>query len=90
VNSELTDEFLACCRRLPDRIKRQARKTYAVWKIRPHHPSLEFKRVGKRSPIYSVRIGIGWRALGLKQRDSVLWFWIGSHAEYDHLLRQGF
>jgi len=73
VNSELTDEFLACFRRLPDRIKRQARKTYAVWKIRPHHPSLEFKRVGKRSPIYSV-----------------LWFWIGSHAEYDHLLRQGF
>lgn len=50
---------------------------------------LQFKRVHPSEPIYSVRIGRSWRALGL-QRDSdqMLWFWIGSHAEYDSLLRR--
>jgi hypothetical protein len=33
-----------------------------------------------------VRVGIGWRALGVKQEDTMVWFWIGSHAEYDRLL----
>jgi hypothetical protein len=87
VNSKLTDEFRACFRRLPKRIKRQARKNYKLWKANPHHPGTDFKRVGKKSPIYSVRIGIGWRALGLKQANTVLWFWIGSHADYDQLLK---
>ena len=52
------------------------------------HPSLDFKRVGKNVSVYSVRVGIGWRALGLKENDVVVWFWIGSHAEYDRLLRK--
>lgn len=64
-------------------------KNYRPWKADTHHPGLEFKRVGMKSPVYSVRVGIGWRALGLKQDDTVLWFWIGSHAEYDGLLRNG-
>ncbi len=88
MNSELTDDFLACFRRLPERIKRQARKSYKLWKANPKHPGVEFKRVGKRSPIYSVRVAIGWRALGLRQGDTLLWFWIGPHSEYDRLLRR--
>ena len=55
---------------------------------RPAHPSLDFKQVSQRSPIFSVRVGIGWRAVGIKREDTMIWFWIGSHAEYDHLLRQ--
>ena len=88
MNSVLTDDFLACFRLLPERIKRQARKSYKIWKANPNHPGIDFKRVGKRLPIYSVRVGIGWRALGLKQGDTLLWFWIGPHSEYDRLLRQ--
>jgi hypothetical protein len=88
VKSELTDDFRACFEKLPNRIKRQARASYQSWKMNPHHPSLEFKRVGRKSPIYSIRVGIGWRALGLKQRNNVTWFWIGSHASYDRLLKQ--
>jgi hypothetical protein len=32
-------------------------------------------------------VGIGWRALGVMQakEDKIVWFWIGSHAEYDKL-----
>ena len=86
MNSEVTDDFRACFRRLPKRIKRQARGNYKLWKADPHHPGLDFKRVGKKSAIYSVRVGIGWRALGLRQTNTVVWFWIASHAEYDRLL----
>jgi len=88
VKSELTGDFLRCFRQLPKRIKRQARKNYRLWKRNPAHPSVDFKRVGKKSPIYSVRVGIGWRALGLRQRDKMLWFWIGPHSEYDRLLKE--
>jgi hypothetical protein len=38
--------------------------------------------------VYSVRVGIGWRALGLLEGDTVIWFWVGSHAEYDSILRR--
>ena len=38
--------------------------------------------------VYSVRIGRGWRALGYMTDNSMVWFWIGSHAEYDRLLSE--
>ncbi len=86
MNSFLTNDFLRCFRSLPKRIQEKARKTYKIWKNDPNHPGIDFKRVGKNQPIYSVRIGIGWRALGIKEKDSMIWFWIGSHADYDKLL----
>ena len=54
--------------------------------VEPQHPGLDFKRVGRKSPVYSVRVGIGWRALGLLQGNTVVWFWIGSHTQYNRLL----
>jgi hypothetical protein len=35
-----------------------------------------------------VRIGLAYRALGVRDGDDVVWFWIGSHADYDQLLRE--
>ncbi len=88
MNSHLTDEFLRCFRNLPKRIQNLAKKTYRLWKQDPTHPSIDFKSVSKKRPIFSVRVGIGWRALGIKQEDTMIWFWIGSHAEYSKLLKQ--
>jgi hypothetical protein len=51
------------------------------------HPSLSFKRVGKATESYSVRVGIGWRALGVKDKDTMIWFWIGSHSDYNNLIK---
>ena len=87
MKSFLDDDFVALFGLLPERVKRQARKGYRLWREDPRHPSLDFKRVGKNVPVYAVRVGIGWRALGLKEGDAIVWFWIGSHAEYDRLLR---
>jgi hypothetical protein len=44
--------------------------------------------VHDKQPIYSVRIGIHYRAVGVKHDDHMLWFWIGPHAEYDKLLKR--
>jgi len=88
VKSHLAPDFISLFRVLPTRIQRLARKNYKLWKENPAHPSLQFKPVGKRMPVYSVRVGIGWRALGLKVDDIIVWFWIGSHAEYELLLRE--
>ena len=54
----------------------------------PNHPSLQFKRVHTREPIYAVRVGIGWRVLGLRKDNAIYWFWIGPHGEYEKLLNQ--
>jgi hypothetical protein len=66
VKSQLAADFISCFRGLPARIQRLARKNYKLWKVNPSHPSVQFKLVGKRMPVYSIRVGIGWRALGLK------------------------
>ena len=66
--------------------QRKAREAYKLWKDDPYNSTLQFKQVHAGRPIYSVRVGIGWRALGVKDGDDVVWFWIGSHADYDKLL----
>jgi len=88
MRSHLTDDFRNRFDQLPDRIKRLARKNYKIWKVDPSHPSLEFKRVSKKLTVYSVRVGIGWRATGIRRDQVIIWFWIGSHAEYDKLLKK--
>ena len=88
MKSQLAADFISCFRELPARVRRTAHKNYKLWKENPSHPSVQFKLVGKRTPVYSVRVGIGWRALGLKVDDAIVWFWIGSHAEYELLLRE--
>jgi hypothetical protein len=41
---------------------------------------LQFKKVGRYR---SVRIGLRYRALAVDVDGGYLWFWIGSHADYD-------
>ncbi len=87
MRSKRTYQFREMLRALPDDVKRQAYTAYRLFKQNPHHPSLQFKRVSQRKPLYSVRIGISYRALGLREADDlVVWIWIGSHADYDRLL----
>lgn len=52
----------------------------------PSHPGLNFKQVHTSRPIFSARVSLGYRALSVREGDSLIWFWIGSHADYDKLL----
>jgi hypothetical protein len=68
-------------------VQERARNAHALFEQDMQHPSLNFKRVrGTHSPIYSARIGVYYRALGLLEGDVVTWFWIGPHTEYERLI----
>ena len=60
-----------------------ARKNFKILKENPRHPSLHLKQIG---PLWSVRVGINYRALGLDVESGIQWFWIGTHSEYDELV----
>jgi hypothetical protein len=32
-------------------------------------------------------VGLHYRAIGVKAPDGLLWIWIGTHAEYDNLVK---
>lgn len=88
MNSFLLPQFLELYRALPAEVRQQARQAYALFQQDPHYPSLRFRQVHPTRPIFSARVGLHYRAVGIREGDNIFWFWIGSHAEYDHLLRQ--
>lgn len=65
---------------LPAPIQELADKNYELLKKNPRHPSLQLKKVGK---YWSVRVGLKYRAVAVEIEEGLLWFWIGTHAEYD-------
>jgi hypothetical protein len=87
MKSQTTLSFWQHYRALPPEIRQRARQAYKLWRDNPAHPCLFFKRVKESQPVYSVRIGVGYRALGLLKGDTVTWFWIGTHDEYERLLK---
>jgi hypothetical protein len=85
IESRTTRRFREAYANLPEEIRRQARRAYLLFRADPSHPSLQFKKVDKETNTYSVRVGLGYRALGALKGSAIVWFWIGSHSEYDHL-----
>ncbi|MEH2277043.1 MAG: hypothetical protein V7K40_20215 [Nostoc sp.] len=81
-----TPDFWYYYRQLPIDIQELANRCYEFLWEDPKHSSLHFKKV---DPFWSVRIGIYYRALAVKEDDNFVWFWIGSHPEYDRLLSGG-
>lgn len=86
IESRTTRSFRAAFAKLTNEMQDQARRAYRLFRADPSHPSLRFKKVGSAEDVYSVRIGLGYRALGLLEGSVITWFWIGSHADYDRLL----
>ena len=71
---------------MPPQVQEQARLAYRLFQRDPSHPSLRFKQVHPTRPIFSARVGLAYRALAVRHGEAVIWFWIGSHADYDKLL----
>jgi hypothetical protein len=84
--SHTTARFRKAYRLLPTDVRQQARGAYKLFKQDPYHPSLHFKPIHPTQPIYSARIGLHYRTLGAREGDTIIWFWIGSHADYDRLI----
>jgi hypothetical protein len=87
MESRTTERFRKSFDILPPKIKIDAKKVFKNWKSDPYHKSLKFKKIHDKENIYSVRIGISWRALGVKDNNTVIWFWIGSHSDYNNLIK---
>jgi hypothetical protein len=77
-------DFWDAYQKLPEQVRIQADKNYVLLKSDPHHPSLHLKKVGR---FWSVRIGLRYRALAIEVEGGLLWFWIGSHSDYDAMIR---
>jgi mRNA-degrading endonuclease RelE of RelBE toxin-antitoxin system len=88
MKSSVTNSFRKQLEQLPKSVQEQAEKAYALWQAYPYHNSLQFKRVSQRQPIYSVRVSLNYRALGLWESGYIYWYWIGTHNEYDELLKR--
>ena len=89
MKSSVTKSFRKRLNQLPKSVQEQAEKTYDLWREDPYHKSLQFKRVSQRQPIYSARISLNYRVLGLLEKDNhIYWFWIGAHDEYDELIKR--
>lgn len=86
MNSHTTRGFREAYEKLPPRIRAKARQNYKLFKGNPLHPSLHFKQVHPSKPIFSIHISLGYRAIGVRQGEEIVWFWIGSHADYDRLI----
>ena len=86
MNHRTLPRFWEDYKQLPKDIQALADKNFELLKYDPHHPSLHFKKVNIRKQLWSVRIGTQYRALGMEKPDGIVWFWIGSHADYDKLL----
>jgi len=86
VHSHTNQRFWKAYKKLPKEIRQIAKKQYELFKNDPYHASLHFKRVHSNQPIYSARVTKDYRAIGVVKESTIIWFWIGSHSDYDKLL----
>ncbi len=86
MESRTTRRFRRLFSDLPLDTQRDAKRAYRLFQSNPAHPGLQFKKLEGEDNIYSVRIGLEYRALAVMQKDRIIWYWIGSHSEYDRLV----
>lgn len=82
-----TERFRKSFKKLPLDIQQKARKSFNLWQENIQHKSLKFKKIHKEKEIYSIRITLGYRAVGVIDKKEMIWFWIGSHSNYDKLIK---
>ena len=81
MKSKLTASFVKAYTALDPEIRMRARR--ALNERRRNEQARRFKQVGED---VSVRIDRNYRALGYIENDTVYWYWIGKHDDYDRKL----
>ena len=64
----------------------QAREKFRLWQQDAFNATLHFKPL--IGDVWSVRVNQNYRALGRRRGQLIAWFWIGTHAEYDQILKR--
>jgi len=83
MNSDTLPSFWKNYHKLEEGIRSRVKKSYKLWMDDPFHPSLRFKCINRSENIWSVRVTLGYRAIGVLDEDTVTWFWVGSHDKYE-------
>jgi hypothetical protein len=78
-------DFQECYNRLSRQVKKLADKNFKLLKENPYHPSLHLKKVRN---YWSIRVGKGHRAIAVEIDNTLIWFWVGTHAEYDRQIQK--
>jgi mRNA-degrading endonuclease RelE of RelBE toxin-antitoxin system len=87
VISEITDSFRQAYGKLPLDVRLRVKKAYRQWVANPFHPSLHYKKIHAILPIWSVRVSLNYRVVGVAHDEKMLWYFVGTHAEYDRLIK---
>lgn len=89
MKSRTTQRFRDRLAALPEPVQRQAQEAYRLFQTDPSHPSRRFKPISPSDPaLHSVRVGLRYRAIGIRDADAELWIWVGSHADYNREIRR--
>ncbi len=86
--SRTTDCFWGCYKELPEQIRNEAKEAYERFKKNPYHPNLDSKRIHSTRAIFALRVTKDYRTVEIQQDNQIIWFWIGSHGDYDNLLKR--
>jgi hypothetical protein len=79
-----TPRFWECYGSLPTDVQELADKNFQLLQRNPRHPSLQFKKVGN---LWSARVGLVHWALAVEDGEEFLWVWIGTHDDYERMIR---
>lgn len=79
-----TERFWRCYHGLPGEIRKLADKNFKLLKENPSHPSLQFKKIGE---LWSARVDQAHRALAVEDGEDFIWIWVGTHDEYERILK---
>ncbi len=80
-----TESFWIRYHALPAQVRSLADKNFALLRQNSDHPSLHFKNVS--GELWSARVGLHYRALAIPHEAGFAWIWIGTHTEYDKIIR---
>ena len=83
MNSVATKRFWKLYRCVPLDARAQAREAYRLFTTNAAHPSLSFERLRSDPESWAVRVSRNYRAVGRKHQDTIVWYWIGTHADFD-------
>lgn len=86
MTSKAHDDFWRCFDALPAEVQQLARERFRLWQRDAFNVALHFKPLA--ADVWSVRVNQQYRALGRRKGSLIVWFWIGSHAQYDELIKR--
>jgi len=75
---------------LPKNVQELAQRAYELFLANPQHPTLRLHRLednrqGSHQPhSFSVSVTRIYRAIYVVDGPTNVWYWIGTHADYDH------